>query len=359
MGYGIVHNGGYRGWIMMPGQIGGRSCRLSAISYQPETTTGVDYYLLKCQFIFTGRRFDPETSDATTQMYFYRARYYSPQLGRFISRDPIDYDGGMNLYEYVGGGAVDNSDPEGLWYWDPSKTRWYDWVAFPIGIMKSTYFGDRPGTKKKRSGISSSTIRYRGITRARALRRTGRDPLSRELKGERRLDLSDVGPSPIGGPEAGLYTNNKPTPKRKYPCPPEDPATALKMAAQVGPALPPKVQVAIASALGYGNAPQVLGSIGSDIWAAKSFIGTGLFYVGLTVAILATKPIWILVGVGVLVVGVILSVWDYFTPVSTAEKIIEESPGVKEGEKRKKETDDLIEDAPGLMGHSTTQPAGE
>ena len=67
----------------------------------------------KCQFIFTGRRFDPETSNATTQMYFYRARYYSPTLGRFISRDPIDYDGGMNLYEYVGGGAVDAVDPSG------------------------------------------------------------------------------------------------------------------------------------------------------------------------------------------------------------------------------------------------------
>jgi len=33
-----------------------------------------------CEFIFTGRRFDPETSDAATQMYFYRARYYSPTL---------------------------------------------------------------------------------------------------------------------------------------------------------------------------------------------------------------------------------------------------------------------------------------
>jgi len=72
----------------------------------------------KCQFIFTGRRFDPETSNATTQMYFYRARYYSPTLGRFISRDPIDYAGGMNLYEYVGGGVAGRLDPPGLWYLD-------------------------------------------------------------------------------------------------------------------------------------------------------------------------------------------------------------------------------------------------
>jgi RHS repeat-associated protein len=67
-----------------------------------------------CQFIFTGRRFDPETSNATTQIYFYRARYYSPTLGRFISRDPIGYEDSMNLYEYVGGEATDAVDPMGL-----------------------------------------------------------------------------------------------------------------------------------------------------------------------------------------------------------------------------------------------------
>lgn len=42
----------------------------------------------ECHFIFTGRRYDPETSNAATQIYFYRARYYHPLLGRFISRDP-------------------------------------------------------------------------------------------------------------------------------------------------------------------------------------------------------------------------------------------------------------------------------
>ena len=47
-------------------------------------------------------------------MYFYRARYYSPALGRFISRDPIEYDDGMNLYEYVRGMAADGVDPMGL-----------------------------------------------------------------------------------------------------------------------------------------------------------------------------------------------------------------------------------------------------
>ena len=109
MGYGIAKNG-----RSARPQVGGRSCRLSVVSCQLETTTGVATDDPKCQFIFTGRRFDPETSDATTQMYFYRARYYSPQLGRFISRDPIDYAGGMNLYEYVGSRPIGHVDPAGL-----------------------------------------------------------------------------------------------------------------------------------------------------------------------------------------------------------------------------------------------------
>jgi RHS repeat-associated protein len=38
-----------------------------------------------CEYIFTGRQYDPET-----EIYFYQARYYSPALGRFLSRDPLN-----------------------------------------------------------------------------------------------------------------------------------------------------------------------------------------------------------------------------------------------------------------------------
>jgi RHS repeat-associated protein len=39
---------------------------------------------------------------AETGLYFYRARHYSPQWGRFLQPDPIGYSGGINLYAYVG-----------------------------------------------------------------------------------------------------------------------------------------------------------------------------------------------------------------------------------------------------------------
>ncbi|OGP66413.1 MAG: hypothetical protein A2W27_02855 [Deltaproteobacteria bacterium RBG_16_44_11] len=65
---------------------------------------------IKQPFTYTAREFDPETG-----LYYYRARYYDAKTGRFITRDPIGFDGGdVNLYVYVGNNAVNYTDPTGL-----------------------------------------------------------------------------------------------------------------------------------------------------------------------------------------------------------------------------------------------------
>ncbi len=58
---------------------------------------------------YTGRERDLQDG----QLYFVRARYYSARLGRFISEDPKEFSGGLNLYAYANDDPTDYSDPFG------------------------------------------------------------------------------------------------------------------------------------------------------------------------------------------------------------------------------------------------------
>src|SRR5215469_16061175 len=61
-------------------------------------------------FRYTGREWDPETS-----LYYYRARYYDPNSGRFVNEDPARFVGGMNFFSYVHDSPSTYRDPFGLW----------------------------------------------------------------------------------------------------------------------------------------------------------------------------------------------------------------------------------------------------
>lgn len=52
----------------------------------------------------------------TAGLYYYRARYYSPMMGSFISEDPARFAGGqLSFYAYVDGNPLNYIDPYGLW----------------------------------------------------------------------------------------------------------------------------------------------------------------------------------------------------------------------------------------------------
>lgn len=80
------------------------------------------------------RRADAQWGSATKQtgLVYYGHRYYSPNLGRFINRDPIEEQGGINLYSFVGNNAVNSWDYLGMdsfgsYHLDSSSGNYY-WV---------------------------------------------------------------------------------------------------------------------------------------------------------------------------------------------------------------------------------------
>ncbi len=60
------------------------------------------------ELLFTGRELDWDT-----QLYYYRARYYHPATGRFISEDPLGFSAGPNFYSYANNNPINGNDPSG------------------------------------------------------------------------------------------------------------------------------------------------------------------------------------------------------------------------------------------------------
>ncbi|MCI5135996.1 MAG: RHS repeat-associated core domain-containing protein, partial [Candidatus Electrothrix sp. AW2] len=101
-------------------------------------------------------RFSTKPYDTETELYYYGYRYYLPELGRWISRDPIGEDGGFNLYVFVLNDAVNLFDVLGTYYNDPSLTDpigYYDYDDLMVaGIAQKQINGFRDALSHYRSG---------------------------------------------------------------------------------------------------------------------------------------------------------------------------------------------------------------
>jgi len=178
-------------------------------------------------YLWQGRRYSWETG-----LYYFRARWYDPVTGRWLSKDPIGISGGLNQYVFCGNNPVNFRDPFGLCeddgpgFWgmfgnalnntvsainqsmgqglyDLSQWQWSQDVYLDIGdLMWST---DTPAAPQATPYIAGSL----GVSAAAAT-------TAGVLIGLEAAGVTDVGSRPIGSGPPPDYRHDTPPSKPHY-----------------------------------------------------------------------------------------------------------------------------------------------
>jgi RHS repeat-associated protein len=173
--YHVNHQGSVIAMTNSAGSATGCSTNCQRMSYDEYGNLGAGSVATGQPFRYTGRRFDAESG-----LYYYRARYYTPVLGRFLSVDPIGYKDDVNLYAYVYNDPTNRTDPTGkcgpqggggamaIFDCDPNKAR-----AMVAAAQRAQQTGeqramapthrDTAGGVQKTAGFVGSTADQAGI----------------------------------------------------------------------------------------------------------------------------------------------------------------------------------------------------
>jgi RHS repeat-associated protein len=117
--------------------------------------------------LYTGREYDRGTG-----LYYYRARYYDPEIGRFTSEDPLGFEAGVNFYAYVGNNPLNANDPSGLRtlivhgtfardaIWDNPGSSFNTAVSNTFGEAAQQFQWDGANTKSARTTGASNLLNW-------------------------------------------------------------------------------------------------------------------------------------------------------------------------------------------------------
>jgi RHS repeat-associated protein len=100
-------------------------------------------------FQYTGRE-----SDSETGLYYYRARYYDPTAGRFLSEDPERFRAGIDFYSYVFNTPPNANDPTGL----DCKTYLFLTLCNQEGMYPSQIAGENAHEAQHRADNALLTV---------------------------------------------------------------------------------------------------------------------------------------------------------------------------------------------------------
>jgi RHS repeat-associated protein len=139
-------------------------------------------------FGYTGRQYDPET-----ELYQYRARYYSPELGVFLSMDPIGTKDDPNLYLYAANDPVNHTDPTGMYRRGAGFTD-SEWRRFDQAQQRQASSMERRADRLVRQADRMDR------------RNPGSGDTKRLAAGNLRAGAANLRDNSDSGPVANLYT---------------------------------------------------------------------------------------------------------------------------------------------------------
>jgi hypothetical protein len=116
---------------------------------------------------------------------YYRARYYDPATGRFVSEDPIEFEAGVNFYAYVDDNPTTSTDPDGTDPWKATKIMWQKYKDMTTANTKKSdkHFHCMAQCEASREG--------RGAAWTAGMIGEGRELADQHVKGDTEWDCDD------------------------------------------------------------------------------------------------------------------------------------------------------------------------